>query len=48
MKNEFPIQSYDYLGYMYRPRKSRNKVGKHFISFLPAINNKAIKKITKP
>ncbi|WP_265026652.1 reverse transcriptase/maturase family protein [Wolbachia endosymbiont (group A) of Bibio marci] len=45
-RDEFPIQSFDFLGYTFRPRLARNKIGKHFVSFLPAISNKAKKNIT--
>ncbi|WP_264723586.1 group II intron reverse transcriptase/maturase [Wolbachia endosymbiont (group A) of Cheilosia soror] len=45
-RDEFPKQSFDFLGYTFRPRLARNKIGKHFVSFLPAISNKAKKKIT--
>lgn len=45
-RSEFPKQSFDFLGYTFRPRLARNKIGKHFVSFLPAISNKAKKKIT--
>ncbi|MCM1002343.1 group II intron reverse transcriptase/maturase [Wolbachia pipientis] len=43
--DEFPKQSFDFLGYTFRPRLARNKMGKKFVSFLPAISNKAKKKI---
>ena len=36
---------FDFLGYTFRPRKSKNKFGKYFINFTPAISNKAIKRI---
>ncbi|OCA06220.1 reverse transcriptase domain-containing protein [Wolbachia endosymbiont of Trichogramma pretiosum] len=39
-KNMFPIQSFDYLGYTFRPRKAKSKIGKYFVAFLPAISNK--------
>ncbi|QBB84017.1 group II intron reverse transcriptase/maturase [Wolbachia pipientis] len=45
-RDEFPKQSFDFFGYTFRPRLARNKIGKHFVSFLPAISNKAKKKIT--
>ncbi|WP_264686936.1 MULTISPECIES: group II intron reverse transcriptase/maturase [unclassified Wolbachia] len=45
-KSEFPTQSFDFLGYTYRPRLAKSKIGKHFVSFLPAISNKAKKNIT--
>ena len=37
---------FDFLGFTFRPRKSKNKYGKYFINFTPAISNKAIKRIT--
>jgi group II intron reverse transcriptase/maturase len=42
----YPNIQFDFLGYTFRPRKSKNKYGKHFINFTPAISNKAIKRIT--
>lgn len=44
-RKEYPIQSFDFLGYTFRPRRARNKYGKYFVSFLPAISNKAKNKI---
>ena len=37
---------FDFLGFTFRPRKSKNKYGKYFINFTTAISNKAIKRIT--
>ena len=37
---------FDFLGFTFRPRKSKNKYGKYFINFTPAISNKATKRIT--
>ena len=34
---------FDFLGYTFRARRSRNKYGKHFINFTPAVSNKASK-----
>jgi RNA-directed DNA polymerase len=34
---------FDFLGYTFRPRRAKNRYGKHFISFLPAVSNKALK-----
>ncbi|MFP3020489.1 hypothetical protein [Wolbachia endosymbiont (group A) of Pogonocherus hispidulus] len=45
-RSKFPKQSFDFLGYTFRPRLTRSKIGKDFVSFLPAISNKAKKKIT--
>lgn len=42
----YPNIQFDFLGYTFRPRKSKNKYGKYFINFTPAISNKATKRIT--
>jgi RNA-directed DNA polymerase len=36
---------FDFLGYTFRPRRAKNRWGKPFVSFLPAVSNKAAKKI---
>jgi len=36
---------FDFLGYTFRPRRAKNRWGKHFVSFLPAISDKAAKRI---
>ncbi len=36
---------FDFLGYTFRPRRAKNRWGKHFVSFLPAVSDKAAKKI---
>jgi RNA-directed DNA polymerase len=41
----YPIVSFDFLGYTFRSRKSRNKKGKYFTGFLPAVSDKAKKAI---
>ena len=41
----YPNIQFDFLGYTFRPRKSKNRFGKHFINFTPAISNKAVKRI---
>ncbi len=33
--------SFDFLSYTFRPRRSKNRYGKHFINFTPAVSNKA-------
>lgn len=35
--------SFDFLGYTFRPRRSKNKGGKFFINFTPAVSRKACK-----
>jgi RNA-directed DNA polymerase len=40
-------ESFDFLGYMFRPRLSKNKRGKTFVNFTPAMSGKAANKIRK-
>jgi len=43
-RGEFPNETkFDFLGYTFRPRRSKNKYGKFFINFTPAVSNKACK-----
>lgn len=44
---DYLCTSFDFLGYTFRARRSKNKRGKHFINFSPAISNKAAKAIRK-
>jgi group II intron reverse transcriptase/maturase len=44
-RQEFVLTSFDFLGYAFRPRRSKNWQGKYFINFSPAISNKAAKAI---
>jgi group II intron reverse transcriptase/maturase len=37
--------TFDFLGYTFRPRRAKNRWGKYFVSFLPAISTKAAKAI---
>mgnify|MGYP006377111275 FL=1 len=39
--------SFDFLGYTFQPRTAKNKYGKYFVSFLPAMGEKAKKAIRK-
>jgi len=41
----YPNVSFDFLGYSFRSRKSKNKNGKYFTGFLPAVSDKAKKAI---
>lgn len=36
-------ESFDFLGYTFRPRTARNKAGQLFVSFSPAVSNRAAK-----
>jgi RNA-directed DNA polymerase len=40
-------ESFDFLGYTFRPRLSKNKHGKTFVNFTPAMSSKAANKIRK-
>ena len=40
-KGRYPNEKFDFLGYTFRPRRSKNRWGKHFVNFSPAISNKA-------
>ena len=42
-RGTYPDDSFDFLGYTFRPRRSKNRWGKFFISFTPAVSNKAAK-----
>lgn len=42
---DYPAQRFDFLGYTFRPRRSMNRNGKLFVSFAPAISDKAAKAI---
>ncbi|KGR74713.1 group II intron reverse transcriptase/maturase [Ureibacillus sinduriensis] len=42
-KGEYESTAFDFLGYTFRPRLSKNRWGKHFVNFSPAISNKSKK-----
>jgi RNA-directed DNA polymerase len=42
-QGNYPEQSFDFLGYTFRPRRSKNRWGKYFINFSPAVSNQAAK-----
>ena len=44
-REAFPCTSFDFLGYTFRARRSKNRWGKYFVNFTPAISNKAAKAI---
>jgi len=39
--------SFDFLGYRFRPRRAKNKYGKYFVSFLPAVSDEAVKSMKR-
>lgn len=44
-RGEYERVAFDFLGYTFQPRRAKNRWGKHFVSFLPAISTKAAKAI---
>jgi len=40
-RGEYSDTSFDFLSYTFRPRRSKNRWGKFFVSFLPGVSNKA-------
>jgi RNA-directed DNA polymerase len=40
-RSDYPNTSFDFLGFTFRPRRSKNRWGKYFINFSPAVSNKA-------
>jgi RNA-directed DNA polymerase len=42
-KESYPNENFDFLGFTFRPRRSKNRWGKHFINFSPAVSRKAVK-----
>jgi RNA-directed DNA polymerase len=46
-KDSYKHESFDFLGYTFRPRTSKNKYGQTFVNFTPAISNNAANHIRK-
>jgi RNA-directed DNA polymerase len=46
-KGSHENESFNFLGYTFRPRLSKSKVGKIFVNFTPAMSEKAAKKIRR-
>jgi group II intron reverse transcriptase/maturase len=42
-RGNYPNQKFDFLGFTFRPRRAKDKRGNYFVSFLPAVSNKAAK-----
>src|SRR5438874_2735469 len=41
----YPEQSFDFLGYTFRPRLASNRHGERFVAFIPAVSKQAVKKM---
>ena len=46
-RGDHEVTSFTYLGYTFRPRLAKNKWGKHFVSFLPAVSKDAVKAMSR-
>ena len=46
-KGSYEHERFDFLGYTFRPRRSRRKNGKLFVNFLPAVSDDAMKAMSK-
>lgn len=46
-RKEYSKEGFDFLGYTFRPRRAKNQHGQFFVSFTPAISNKAKSRICK-
>ena len=42
-EGKYPRQSFDFLGYTFRPRSTRDRKGKFFVSFSPAVSRTVLK-----
>jgi RNA-directed DNA polymerase len=42
-RSTYAHEKFDVLGYTFRPRRSKNRAGKHFINCSPAVSDKAVK-----
>jgi RNA-directed DNA polymerase len=40
-RRRYPNEKFDFLGYAFQARRSKNRKGEHFINFSPAVSNKA-------
>lgn len=46
-RGRYEHEKFDFLGYTFRARRSKNKHGKYFVNFTPAVSNKAAKAMRK-
>ena len=44
-REDYPIVSFDFLGYTFKPRLSKNRSGRFFVAFSPAISDASAQKI---
>jgi len=46
-RGSYPNEKFDFLGYTFRPRRSKNRWGKYFVNFTPAVSNEAATKMRR-
>jgi RNA-directed DNA polymerase len=46
-RGDHEATSFTFLGYTFRPRLAKNRWGKHFVNFLPAVSKDAIKAMSR-
>jgi RNA-directed DNA polymerase len=44
-RGDYPEQKFDFLGYTFRPRLAKERSGQFFVSFIPAISDKAARSL---
>jgi RNA-directed DNA polymerase len=44
-KGSYPNEKFDFLGFTFQARRSKNRWGKHFINFSPAVSRDALTKM---
>ena len=43
----YPNEKFDFLGYSFRPRRSKNRLGNYLVNFSPAVSNEAAKEMRR-
>lgn len=46
-RGNHPNEKFDFLGYTFRPRRSKNRWGKYFVNFSPAVSDTAAREIRR-
>lgn len=46
-RREYEQVKFDFLGYTFQPRRAKNRWGRHFVSFLPAMSTQAAKAVRR-
>jgi len=46
-RDSYPNEKFDFLGFTFRPRRSKNRWGKYFVNFSPAVSNTAAKSMRR-